>query len=57
MDKTDEHAGMGGSYLLDAKTGKRTLVHRTAPPETNRTPDAEAPPAPARAKPDPAIAK
>ena len=26
---TDEHEGMGGSYTLDPKTGKRTLVERT----------------------------
>lgn len=25
----DEHAGHGGSYLLDPKTGKRELVERT----------------------------
>jgi len=28
----DEHAGMGGSYVLNPKTNKRTLVERTAPP-------------------------
>jgi hypothetical protein len=27
----DEHYGMGGSYLLNPKTGKRTLVERTEP--------------------------
>lgn len=29
---TDEHEGMGGSYTLDPKTGKRTLVERTDDP-------------------------
>ncbi len=28
----DEYAGQGGSYLLDPKTGKRTLVERTLDP-------------------------
>ena len=28
----DEHAGLGGSYTLNPKTGKRTLVARTEPP-------------------------
>jgi hypothetical protein len=27
----DEYHGMGGSYLLNPKTGKRTLVERTEP--------------------------
>jgi hypothetical protein len=27
----DEHAGKGGSYLLNPKTGKRKLIERTAP--------------------------
>lgn len=49
MDKTDEFAGQGGSYLLDPKTGKRTLVHRTqhpAPGETDPEAGARAAPAP-----------
>lgn len=25
----DEHAGKGGSYVVDEATGTRTLVHRT----------------------------
>jgi len=29
----DEYDGVGGSYLLDPKTGKRTLVERTDGPE------------------------
>jgi len=27
----DEFAGQGGEYLLDPKTGRRTLIARTAP--------------------------
>lgn len=27
----DEYAGQGGSYLLDPKTGRRTLIERTEP--------------------------
>lgn len=27
----DEFEGQGGEYLLDPKTGKRTLIARTAP--------------------------
>jgi hypothetical protein len=27
----DEFHGVGGSYLLDPKTGKRTLIERTEP--------------------------
>lgn len=29
----DEHAGHGGSYVVDPGTGKRTLQERTAPAE------------------------
>lgn len=29
---SDEHEGMGGSYALDPKTGKRKLVERTDDP-------------------------
>lgn len=29
---TDEFTGQGGSYELDPKTGKRTLVERTEEP-------------------------
>jgi len=28
----DENADLGGSYLLNPKTGERTLVARTEPP-------------------------
>jgi hypothetical protein len=28
---TDEYQGQGGSYLLDPKTGIRTLIERTEP--------------------------
>lgn len=34
----DEYHGKGGSYLLDPKTGKRTLIEQEAapaPPQTN----------------------
>jgi hypothetical protein len=50
----DEFHGQGGSYLVDPKTGKRTLVERTKEPELN--PQASAPaadavaPAPAKTK-------
>ena len=27
----DEYMGQGGTYLLDAKTGKRKLIERTEP--------------------------
>lgn len=27
----DEYQGQGGSYLLDPKTGKKTLIERTEP--------------------------
>ena len=30
----DEYWGMGGSYLLDPKTGKRKLIERTEPANT-----------------------
>lgn len=39
----DEYQGQGGSYLLDRKTGKRKLVHRTQPaltPQPEVTDDA-----------------
>lgn len=42
----DEFDGIGGSYIADPKTGKRTLVERTseAKPETNQpAPAAEQP--------------
>lgn len=29
--KDDEFHGQGGSYEMDPRTGKRTLVHRTEP--------------------------
>jgi len=29
---SDENEGLGGSYALNTKTGKRTLVARTDPP-------------------------
>ncbi len=27
--EVDENAGLGGSYTVDPKTGRRTLIHRT----------------------------
>lgn len=30
----DDFAGQGGSFVLDPATGKRTLVERTAEPDT-----------------------
>ena len=37
----DEFEGQGGEYLLDPKTGKRTLINRTAPaPNPNELTDA-----------------
>lgn len=37
----DEFDGQGGEYLLDLKTGKRTLIARTAPaPNPNESTDA-----------------
>ena len=33
MENKDEFAGQGGSYTLDPKTGKRTLVQRTEQPQ------------------------
>jgi hypothetical protein len=37
----DESDGQGGEYLLDPKTGRRTLIARTAPaPNPNELTDA-----------------
>jgi hypothetical protein len=33
----DEYWGQGGSYLLNPKTGKRTLIERTEPAQTSDT--------------------
>ena len=36
----DEFWGQGGSYLLDPKTGKRTLIERTEPAQpSDSTPE------------------
>lgn len=32
---SNEHLGEGGTFLLDPKTGKRTLIQQTNPPETS----------------------
>ncbi len=34
----DANAGAGGSYIVDPKTGRRTLVERTAPATPPATP-------------------
>lgn len=34
----DENLGIGGSYTIDKKTGKRVLVDRTAESEDQTTP-------------------
>ena len=51
---TDEYEGQGGSYTLDPKTGKRTLIERTDDPLLpSPRPPAQAPivePAPASRK-------
>lgn len=41
----DEFEGMGGSYAVDPKTGKRKLVQRTgkAQPNPQPTPEPEQP--------------
>jgi hypothetical protein len=43
MNYDDEHAGMGGSYILDPETGKRTLVERTGAVEPTPEAPADAP--------------
>lgn len=45
----DEYHGQGGSYVLDPKTGRRTLIERTQEPGT-----AEAPATTTEAEPQPA---
>lgn len=45
----DDHAGKGGSYVLDPATGKRTLVERTDwTPETSAAPAADKPAKPGK---------
>lgn len=34
----DEYYGQGGTYLLDPKTGKRTLLERTEPAQPSELP-------------------
>jgi len=41
MPTLDENWGLGGSYLLDPKTGKRKLIERTAPALTASDSDPE----------------
>lgn len=47
-DFNDEHAGQGGSYTLNPKTGKRTLTERTQ--EANGQPDQQPTDAPEQAQ-------
>ena len=35
----DEFHGIGGEYLLNPKTGKRTLIQRTEPAQLSTTDD------------------
>jgi hypothetical protein len=37
----DEFHGVGGSYLLDPKTGKKTLIERTEPAQFSEPPTEE----------------
>lgn len=39
----DEFDGMGGSYVVDQKTGKRKLVERTGEAQPQPTPEPETP--------------
>lgn len=38
---SDQFDGVGGSYVLDPKTGKRKLVERTAEPKPEPAPQPE----------------
>lgn len=46
----DEFDGIGGSYIADPETGKRTLVERTQEPQPNAQPAAQAADQPADAQ-------
>ena len=35
----DEFHGVGGSYLLNPKTGKRTIIEQTLPAQPSDTPN------------------
>lgn len=50
--ENERAAGMGGSYLVDPKTGKTSLLHRTEDP----APESEAP-APAEVEDAPAATR
>lgn len=39
----DEYHGIGGSYIVDPKTGERTLVERTEETAQQQSQPAEAP--------------
>lgn len=49
----DEYHGQGGSYLLDAKTGKRKLIERTEPAQPQPAPEVTSDAAPDAQTPDP----
>jgi hypothetical protein len=49
----DEYSGQGGSYLLDPKTGKRKLVERTQPGQSQPEPEVTSDAAPVTQAPDP----
>lgn len=46
-DFRDEHAGHGGSYVIDPATGRRSLVERTGWTPAPEAPAPSDPPAPA----------
>ena len=48
-------AGMGGSYLVDPKTGKTSLAHRTGDPTPGAGQDPSPESAAPAAKPEPAV--
>lgn len=52
----EEHAGMGGSYLVDPATGRRTLVERAGQPAPANDPAPPSTPAATDPAPAPAAA-
>ena len=49
----DEYHGQGGSYLCDPKTGRRKLVERTEPGQTQPQPEVTSDAAPLQKASDP----
>lgn len=49
----DEYHGQGGTYLQDAKTGKRQLIERTEPAQQTISPEVTSDAAPKSETPDP----